>query len=258
MNSNEIQNDKIKSTLIKIEALKKEYEVVLQQYQESGKNYIQSLQSATNEPTNSATFVALQGRTWWGTGKLSEGPASTQQECENMCASSSQCSGATFNPVKRYCWTRTGDGELSTGRDDDYALITQQKSVLTTMKYLNERLLELNKQITNEMQTIEPTISEQYKLQEETQYQLNNSYEQLLEQKIELDKQMQEYYSVEQDEINQSKYVTRQNIMYKLWSIIACVIILFLVKKLFEPNVPTFVIGGLVLLIGIMVLSLVA
>jgi hypothetical protein len=175
-----------------------------------------------------------------------------------MCASSSQCSGATFNPVKRYCWTRTGDGELSTGRDDDYALITQQKSVLTTMKYLNERLLELNKQITNEMQTIEPTISEQYKLQEETQYQLNNSYEQLLEQKIELDKQMQEYYSVEQDEINQSKYVTRQNIMYKLWSIIACVIILFLVKKLFEPNVPTFVIGGLVLLIGIMVLSLVA
>ena len=31
MNSNEIQNDKIKSTLIKVETLQKEYEVTLQQ-----------------------------------------------------------------------------------------------------------------------------------------------------------------------------------------------------------------------------------
>ena len=50
MNSNEIQNDKIKSTLIKVETLQKEYEVTLQQYQEAGKNYITSLQTESSNP----------------------------------------------------------------------------------------------------------------------------------------------------------------------------------------------------------------
>ena len=49
MNSyNEIENDKLKTVLIKVEALQKEYEVTLQQYQESGKNYISALEIGTN------------------------------------------------------------------------------------------------------------------------------------------------------------------------------------------------------------------
>ena len=126
MNYNEIQNDKIKSSLIKVEALQKEYEVTLQQYQEAGKNYILSLQSNNKEP-NIINFTALKGRTWWGTSGLSEGVVNNQEECENMCANNSNCSGATFNPVKRYCWTRTGDNGITAGLDTDYALITQQK-----------------------------------------------------------------------------------------------------------------------------------
>ena len=239
---NEIQNDKIKSTLIKVETLQKEYEVTLQQYQEAGKNYITSLQTVSSNPCanyqkdstgisqacyekiwaaqgctttqmvnantdwakaqtfdglvydsylwatltddthrkgcygdstnyttntapvnpNTSVFTALKGRTWWGTGGLSEGSVNSQEECENMCANSPECSGATFNPVKRYCWTRTGDIGISAGMDTDYALITQQKAALSVMKTLNERLLEINNQITSELQSINPQVQEQY------------------------------------------------------------------------------------------------
>ena len=223
---NEIQNDKITSALIKLETLQKEYEVVLQQYQESGKNYITSLQSGTNE------FVALKGRSWWGTSELSEGTASSQEECENMCASSEECSGATFNPVKHYCWTRKGDGTITVGRDDDYALLKEQKVSLSTMKILNQKLLDLNIQISNELTNINPEVEIQNNKKSIKQQQLSEAYEKLLEQKLELDKQLQDYYSIEEEEENQSLIVNQQNISLRFWVLITCLVLIFTIKRL--------------------------
>lgn len=237
MNSNEIQNDKIKSTMIKVETLQKEYEVTLQQYQEAGKNYITSLQNDYYN-TNTNNFTALQGRTWWGKSGLSEGQVNTQEECENMCANSDKCSGATFNSVRRYCWTRTGDNEITAGVDSDYALVTQQKAVLSVMKYLNERLLTLNKQITDELQNINPEVIQQYEEKNQKQQELNMSYNKLLEQKIELDKQLQEYYSINQEESNQSIYVTQKNVSFRFWVLITALVVLITLKIIFGSESP--------------------
>jgi hypothetical protein len=232
----EIQNDKIKSTLIKVETLQKEYEVTLQQYQEAGKTYITSLQ--TGSSNSQTVFTALKGRTWWGTNSLSEGVANTQKECENMCANSTTCSGATFNPVKKYCWTRTGENGLSVGTDNDYALITQQKAELSAMKYLNERLLELNNQITDELQKINPQVQKQTAEKNQKYQELNTSYSQLLEQKIELDNQLQEYNSIEQEESNQYLYVNQQNISLRFWTLITCLVLLITIKRMLGTTTP--------------------
>ena len=320
---NEIQNDKINSALIKIEALQKEYEVTLQQYQEAGKNYITALQNAPSNPCKDYTkdstsisqecydkiwkdqgcltqapsadsdwsksqtldglvndsylwatltdedhrkgcygdstsyttntepvypddspdanskFVALKGRTWWGSSGLSQASVSTQEECESMCANESKCSGATFNPVKRYCWIRTGESKITPGLTDDYALITQQKAALSVMIYLNEKLLDLNQQITNEIKNINPEVEEQYNENNEKQQQLSSSYSQLLEQKIEMDKQLKEYSSINQEEENQGLFVTQQNISYRFWILITCLVLLITITKFFGGDNPS-------------------
>jgi len=330
---NEIQNDKIKSTIIKVEALQKEYEVTLQQYQEAGKNYIDALQSnsanpcanynsnstnisqacydkiwrdqgcltqppsastdwakiqtlnglaydsflwatmtdelhrngcygdSTNYTTktspvypNSTNFAALKGRTWWGTGGLSEGTVNSQEECENMCASSTECTGATFNPVKRYCWTRTGDIGLSAGMDSDYALITQQKAALSVMRNLNQRLLDINQQITKQLENINPQVIEQYNEKNKKQIQLNESYNKLLEQKIVIDNQLQEYYSVEEEESNQSLYVNKENISLRFWVLITGLVVLITLKQLYGADNPPLSITIWILIIIIMII----
>lgn len=229
MNLTEIQNDKIKLSLIKIESLQKEYEVTLQQYQESGQNYIQTME--VNNP-NTNSFTALAGRTWWGTKGLTEGPANTQEECETMCANSEQCSGATFNPVKKYCWTRSGESDITTGQDSDYALITKQKEALSIMKYLNDKLLSLNDEITYEFKNINPEVKEQYEDKQQKQQQLNASYSQLLEQKRELETQMREYNSLSEKESNQSTYVVQQNMSYNFWVLIAGLVLFITIKRM--------------------------
>lgn len=235
-NSNNDNRDEIDSALIKMEALQKEYDVTLQQYQEAVNNYVSLLESSSNETKE---YTSLKGRAWWGTSALKEGKVESQEECENMCAESSECSGATFNSVSRYCWTRKGNSSLTVGRDDDYALIPKIKSALETMKYLNNKLLALNKQITEQMYYINPSVTSENEANTVKQDQLNTSYEQLLEQNIEVNKQIEDYYSLEQEEENQELYVTQQNSTYKLWLIITGLVLIVTINKLVGSENPT-------------------
>jgi hypothetical protein len=219
MNSNE--NNKVQSALIKVEALQKEYEVILQQYKEATKNFNLSL--STN---NDNIFKSLKGRTWWGTGNLSQETASTQEECSNMCLNSEECSGATFNPVEKYCWMRKGISSITVGKADDYALIPKQTAELEIMKSLNERLLILNNKIRQELTNIKPEIKEQYDEKTKQQMELDKSYQQLQLQNAEFKEQLSKYYSINQTELEQQLYVNKENATLRLWSLITGFIIL--------------------------------
>lgn len=201
----------VNAELIKLESLQNEYDTTLQQYQEAVNNYISSLNTNTN------TFTALKGRTWWGTTALQEGNVDDQQQCEAMCAQSPQCSGATFNPVKHYCWTRTGEGSITVGQDDDYALVTEQKDLLSTMKYLNDQLLKLNGQIVSLQQGMSQQVLDLKKEQNESYGQLNQSYASLLEQKNEIDRQMNEYQTASEQMQSQSLFVNQKQLTRTAW-----------------------------------------
>jgi hypothetical protein len=239
MNSyNEIENDILKAVLIKVETLQKEYEVTLQQYQEAGKNYISALEmGSTNIDTNTNTnktedFISLKGRSWWGTKGLKEGTVETEDDCKNMCASQNNCSGATFNPVKHYCWTRSGDSSISVGRDNDYALVPKQKAALIVMKRLNEILLAINEKIRSELTNIKPEIEEQLNEKNEKQQQLNDSYQRLLEQKVEMERQLQEYNTINEEVENQGIFTSQQNVSLRFWVLITCLVLLVTLKRM--------------------------
>jgi hypothetical protein len=231
---NELQNDKIKSSLIKVQVLQREYEITLRQYQEAIQNFITVLRSETKKNT----FTAVDGSAWLGTSELSQGSVSTQEECENMCANSTQCSGATFSPVQRYCWTRSGESMISSGYDGYYALVTPEKAALSVMKNLNERLLYLNEKITNEFQNINPEVKEQYDEQNIKQEQLVSSYNHLLQQKIELDKELREYYSIGEEESNQLLFVNQQNLSFRFWVLLTCLVVLIMIYQFFSGELP--------------------
>jgi len=229
------QNDKIQQALINIEALQKEYEITLQQYQEAVQNYISTLQNTSSNSTTQ--FTALSGRSWWGTSGLKEGQVADQAECENMCAASSTCTGATFNPVRKYCWSRTGDGTLTVGTDTDIALIPQQKSDLIVMKGLNDKLISLNERMASDWKDIEPEIKVQNANKNQKQDQLNSTYQTLLEEKQEIDKQLEEYYSIYQENEEQGLYANQENISYRFWILLTILVIIVTLRKMLGKSV---------------------
>jgi hypothetical protein len=250
MNSNEIQNDAVKTTLIKIETLQKEYEVTLQEYQEACQNYISLLTSNDDE------FVKLKGRSWWGTSGISESNVNNENDCQDMCINSDKCSGATYNSTKRYCWTRTGESNITVGKDDDYAIIPKTTATLITMKTLNEKLLSLNDEIDNELTNIRPEIKEQLQEKNEKQIALNGSYKKLIEQKIEIEKQLEEYNSVNEQQEIQSYYATKENISMKFWSLVMFIILLVTIQKFIGiSNPPLYITIWFIIIILLIVLS---
>ena len=252
MDYNEMQNDKITSSLINVEVLQKEYEVILKQYEESVKNYIAAL-----EDTDTKTqFTSFKGRTWWGTDRVNEGAATTKEECETMCANSNDCSGATFNPVKRYCWTRRGEGSLTAGETDDYALIPKQKASLIVMQSLNDKLLSINEQISNELKNVNPEVEEQINDNINKQVELDKSYQSLLEQKLEMAKQLQEYNSLEQENNNQSLFVNQKSLSMRFWVLITAIILLMTIRKMYGSDSPPLSITiWLIVLIVLIILT---
>jgi hypothetical protein len=251
-----IHDDKIQSALIKVEALQKEYEVTLQQYQEAGKNYINLLELQAKNPDNPLGYIALKGRSWWGKNGVTEGAVANQEECESMCLNSDKCTGATFNPVKRYCWARTGEGNLSVGMDDDYALIPEQTATLIVMKGLNEKLISLNENITKELKNIKPDVEKQNENKDLKQKELILSYEQLLEQKIEIERQIQEYNSIIAENENQSLYANQKTISMRLWILITLLVVLITIKKMYGSENASFsIILWILILIVLLTLS---
>jgi len=252
MDVNEIQNDKINSSLIKIEKLEKKYEVVLKQYQEAVNNYIDTLQT-----DDARTFTSLPGRAWWGSSGVKEASVETEAECETMCASDINCTGATFNPVKRYCWTRGGDASISPGTTDDTAIIPSKKSALIVMQGLNTRLIKLNEEVLQEMQNSSQQVEEQQTNKDNTNTKLLDSYQQLMEQKGEIEQQMSEYVSIEENNNADALYVQQANVSYRAWVLITMIIVLICVKQMIGPtnSIPAIISFWTILLILMVILT---
>jgi hypothetical protein len=328
-----MDNDTINNDILKIETLEKEYDVVLTQYQEAYKNYINTLNSGSSNPcstynlnstgisqecynkiwsdqgcitqapgatsdwaksqtydglindsylwstltdtdhrkgcygdtTNYSTkteptyslgkdFADLPGRTWWGTYGIKEGAASTKDECLSMCASDSNCTGATFNPVKRYCWARGGDGVISAGEKDDHALIPKLKVSILILNGLNEKLISINQQLRNEIKNLNPKIEEENTANTEKQEKFDDYYYKLSDEKKHIQKILRQYDTIEAELNDQTLVVDQANGSLKLWTFVAFILLLILLKQIYGIETPP---TGIMMFITVIILLIV-
>jgi hypothetical protein len=310
-------DDTIKNDIIKIATLEKEYDIVLKQYQEAYKNYINILNTSSSNPcenykheskgisqecynkiwadqgcttqafdvtndwfksqtydglvndsyswatltdddhrkgcygdtTNYTTnteptyslgkdFAELPGRTWWGTYGIKEGAANTKEDCESMCASDSNCTGAIFNPVKRYCWARGGDGALSTGTSDDIALIPKLKANVLILTGLNNKLMSINQELRAQVKKINPKVKEEQALNAKKQEKFDDYYYKLHDDKKEIAKLLDQYNSIDSELNNQTLVVDQANISMRLWAFIVLILLLIILKQIYGFETP--------------------
>jgi hypothetical protein len=223
-------NENLNSDILKIDALEKEYNTVLKQYEEAYKNCNTELQNSLNAKQNS--FKTFTNRAYWGTAGLKEGTVGSQTDCENMCASDVTCSGATFNPVQKYCWTRSGKGTLSPTSNTTVALLPTVKGCVLTLKSLNDRLIEINKQLTEVISTTNSQLVIAEASNNNSKAKLYNYYRQLLKERLQMGKILSDYKTIDNENENQSLYVLSQDNTLRAWILTACILILIVVNKM--------------------------
>ena len=119
------------------------------------------------------------------------------------------------------------------------------------MKQLNEKLMSINEQISTNINKINPEVQQQKTELDKKREELNGSYDTLLGQKADIETQLNEYNSIQEENDNQIIYVTQQEASMKFWTIITVIIILITIKNMYGDESPPMILN--VLLIGIII-----
>lgn len=155
------------------------------------------------------------------------------QDCQALCSSTLNCSGATFNSTNSTCKLNSGEGSIAKGESGDTAFMLEGPNLLKKAQELNGKLTDLNLQITNMTTNSGGSFNDTavHNKGEELRAQLDilrkerNKLDRIVEEKMELDEAEQEG-----DLITNSNYYS----FVLLFTLIIIFIIYLIV--LFMPN----------------------
>jgi len=245
------------SDLMNIKTLEKEYGSVLKQYEEAFKNCNAKL-NAMNSADSKIEFTPFKNNSFWGTDKLTEGSVSSQKQCEDMCSSQgSACTGATYNPDKKYCWARSGNGTLavSVNGSADIALLPNIRACMITLKSLNDRMLSINQQLTVAIANSSPQIEAQQIENQQKSDELHKYYAQLLAERLQMDKMAVSNETINSEYQNQSLLVNQASGSLRFWTVIACILTIIVINQMRGKRVTAAAIFWLLIMIALLVLS---
>jgi hypothetical protein len=212
---------------LSLSLLGQEYDALLTQYQQAYKNYMDYLSSSS--ASSSASYATLQGNTFWGTGGVSEGASNTVEECQGQCSSLSTCTGATFNPDKKYCWARKGEGDVIPGLDNDVAIVPKVKQYTNILYTINSQLIALNKKMMDMSTASVPGLDKERETRSNMNEQLELNYENLMNEKKRVDMLIREYESLEDINKNSSISVNQKYSSYITITLFLVVLIILFI-----------------------------
>ena len=190
--------------------------------------------STATEPNyniNAEPLTDIKGAAFWGAKGLSEGSSNSLEECKAMCSSDSSCTGATYNSDKAYCWTRSGDSQISVGMPNDYAIIPENLKYLKIIKGLSEKLTSINQKILKTMNKGEPLYSQQDIQRKQQTIVLNENYKKLTKEREKVEKTIKKYQDLNKSQ-NEGEIVITKNYSTFIASVIIFLIIMVLFIKM--------------------------
>ena len=131
---------------------------------------------------------------------------------------------------------RSGNSTLSKGAANDNAIITKVKENIIYLETLNTQLIEINSQITNIYQKMQPMVDTQTKTISINGEELTNRYSLLTNEKIKIKTLLDEYNDIDKSNVDQSLMVEQQNSTYYLWLILCILSILLVIKYTVFPE----------------------
>jgi len=211
---------------------------------------------------NISEYISLLGYKTEEKNNINSKIVETENECIALCESDINCTNAIFNPSNKICSTKKGEIKLikkseknnnltnndSSNDDENYILIKKLKYESLILKSLNKKLIELNKEIANEISSIDPEVKNLKSQQEENSKKLKIQFENLSKQEKEIIEQLN-YYSKTEDEYNNSSlYVNQQHLMYNIFSILSLIILFITIKHVSksENNITIMILVAII------------
>jgi hypothetical protein len=234
--SNNLEVDKVESSILNLETLEAEFDLVMTQYKQAYLDYINSLQTKTTN-NNKKEFSVMQGKRFWGTSGIKDIIVNKVEECQAACAEDMKCSGATFNSSSGYCWLRSGSGSVSiSNNNNESAIMPTLSQDINNLKELNDRLMELNSKIITELSSREYDVLTEIDNKDIKKADMEQVNARLNEERKQIYELLDQHTDINTQYNENSLYVNQSNVSYIIWSVIAIVMIILVVRVTIMPE----------------------
>jgi hypothetical protein len=234
--SNNLEVDKVESSILNLETLEAEFDLVMTQYKQAYLDYINSLQTKTTN-NNKKEFSVMQGKRFWGTSGIKDIIVNKVEECQAACAEDMKCSGATFNSSSGYCWLRSGSGSVSiSNNNNESAIMPTLSQDINNLKELNDRLMELNSKIITELSSREYDVLTEIDNKDIKKADMEQVNARLNEERKQIYELLDQHTDINTQYNENSLYVNQSNASYIIWSVIAIVMIILVVRVTIMPE----------------------
>lgn len=220
------EEKKEQSSIIALETLVKEYDVVLTKYIQAQSDYITTLNSE-NKPSQ-RKFLTNQGTAFWGEYGISENSADNVNSCVASCSLNPKCSGATFNSAEQYCRLRGGVGDLVAASKNEISIIPESTNQLDLLRKLNEKLIQINNQITQMISANMPLYTQNKQEMDMKNNALKKNYYKLTADKMKIEEQIKENEDLHRQKENNALILNSNYSKYMIYFICVIVLLLFI------------------------------
>lgn len=264
--------------VIKLETLRKEYDIIFAQYQEAQKTYINNLQSPPTDGQSTDSYTITPGSMVMPSSRSRDGitisATDSVASCQDMCVSNEKCAAASYVPFNanvKLCYqsTPTDKTDLtlirSMGSGTGGPISQTWVSIIPTLtannlilQSLNDSLTSITTKINQLIADAAPELTQLYDEKATQQIELNDVYQKLLDEKVQLLSEIEEYNTITETINDKELIVNRENGMFRFWIIITLIVLIIVIKQLFglENSMSTIIWLVIIILIIILTYSL--
>ncbi len=203
-----------------------------------GSDYDKTKYSTATEPNyklNTVPMTTVKGTSFWGTSSLSQSTVNTVGECQALCAKTDGCSGATYSETTSKCLLRKGEGDIVSGGSTDYSIVPKGQSLLKIVKNINDKLTQLNEKIQKISDSIQTEFSSETEKLSSANTDLISQYKNLVRERIKIQKMLDEYQTLDEQQIEGSIHISQNYYSFILLMILA-ILVIFLLYKFSIPS----------------------
>jgi hypothetical protein len=242
-------DQQIQSSVLKLETLKKQFSLAMDQYKVARASYTNSINNS------STTYTKVPNTIYWGWPLLKTQMVANEKACEAQCSSDTNCKAATYyyvnsSPANKACFTSSG-----TSRPMPFSFPGVTMSVLLPnsrnaqlyleqIRVLNTQLTSLHSQILTALQDINPTYQSIVNNTQIEGNNLNNVYMSLVQEKNKIDKLLAEYNTLDNAQIDTALKVESNYMYYRILFIIALIVAFFAIKQVVANSVSSSGMSG--------------
>lgn len=209
-----------------MEMLSNEFNNLLTQYQETYQQFINVISSNTDSSNNLTT---IQNSAFIGENNINTIQNSSIDNCISSCSSNTSCSGATFNNKLNTCTISNGNGNI-VNSSNETAIVQAAIYYTNQLQNLNTQLTSINNQMASiSNSNMNKYIANTQDINSKAEI-LNNNYQVLQQERIELDTMIRQYETLNSAIQNGTINITSNYYKYLLLVIVAIFLIFMLIK----------------------------